>query len=280
VSTVRVAVQLHPQHGAYAELRRAVARADELGVDLLYTWDHFFPLYGDPDGPHFECWMLLSAWAEQTSRVELGPLVTCTSYRNPHLLADMARTVDHVSGGRFVLGIGAGWFERDYEEYGYDFGTAGARGRALGEALKAIRTRLERLNPTPVRPIPILVGGVGERITLRLAAEHADVWHAMFPERPEELVPKVEALEQWCDSIGRDPGEIERAVGVEPYDLDRFLAEDADDYLAAGFTQFTLGVSGPNWELGDAIEAWLAWRNARRLSRPRRAHEQSPRAFR
>jgi probable F420-dependent oxidoreductase len=280
VSTVRVAVQLHPQHGAYAELRRAVDRAEELGVDVLYTWDHFFPLYGDPDGPHFECWTLLSAWAEQTSRIELGPLVTCTSYRNPQLLADMARTVDHVSGGRFVLGVGDGWFARDYEEYGYDFGTDTTRGRALGEALAAIRTRMNRLNPPPVRPTPILVGGVGERITLRLVAEHADVWHAMFPERPEELAPKIEALERWCGAIGRDPGEIERAVGVEPYDLERFLAEDADDYLASGFTQFTLGVSGPDWELGGMIEAWLAWRDARRPSTPRRVHERSPHAFR
>jgi probable F420-dependent oxidoreductase len=259
---VRVAVQLHPQHGAYAHLRRAVDRAEALGVDLLYTWDHFFPLYGDPDGPHFECWTLLSAWAEQTSRIELGPLVTCTSYRNPQLLADMARTVDHVAGGRVVLGIGAGWFERDYGEYGYDFGTAGTRGRALGDALTAIKRRWDLLNPPPVRRPPILVGGVGERITLRLVAEHANVWHAMFPERPSELVPKVAALERWCASVGRNPGDIERAVGVEPYDLQRFLAEDADEYLAAGFTQFTLGVSGPEWELGAAIEDWLTWRDA------------------
>src|SRR5439155_10340359 len=104
----------------------------------------------------------------------------------------------HVSGGRFVLGIGSGWFRHDYDEYGYGFGTKGTRGRALAEALPLIRARLAKLNPPPVRPLPILVAGRGERITLRLVAEHADAWHAGFPERADELVPKVAALERWC----------------------------------------------------------------------------------
>jgi probable F420-dependent oxidoreductase len=260
---VRVAIQLHPQHGDYADLRRAVDRVEESGADILYTWDHFFPLYGDSDGAHFECWTLLAAWAEQTSRVELGPLVTCRSYRNANLLADMARTTDHIAGGRFVLGIGSGWFRRDYEEYGYEFGTAASRGRALAEALRIVKQRWDRLNPPPIRRPAILVGGVGERFTIPIAAEHADVWHAMFPARPDELEPKIAALERSCRDIGRDPTEIERAVGVEPDDLERFLADDAEVYVEAGFTQFTLGITGPSWDVGGPIEDWLAWRDER-----------------
>jgi probable F420-dependent oxidoreductase len=257
---IRVAAQLHPQHGTYRDLRDEAVRAEALGYDLLYTWDHFFPLYGDRDGPRFESWSLLSAWAEATERIELGPLVACTSYRNPQLLADIARTVDHVSGGRVVLGLGAGWFRRDYDEYGYEFGTIGSRIAAMGEAIPAIRRRLDALNPPPLRRMPLLIAGTGLRRTLRLVAEHADAWHASFPDRPAELEPAVAALRRWCAEVGRDPADIEWSVGVEPNDLDRFLAEDAQTYITMGFTQFTLGFNGPAWNV-DMGRPWLAWRD-------------------
>ena len=259
---IRVAAQLHPQHGDYAAMRRAVLQAEELGYDIAYTWDHFFPLYGDRDGAHLECWSLLAAWAEATSRIELGPLVACNSYRNPNLLADMARTVDRISGGRLILGVGAGWRQRDYVEYGYPFGTMGDRIEALGEAIPVIVQRLGALRPPPVRRPPLVIGGVGLRRTLRLVARYADGWHAMFPERPAELEPAVTALVGWCREIGRHPADIEWGVGVEPEDLDRFLRQDAEAYVAMGFTQFTLGFNGPDWAVDDGAD-WLAWRDGR-----------------
>ena len=265
---IRIAVQLHPQHGAYAGLRRAAVAADATGYDVLYTWDHFHPLYGPPDGAHFEGWSLLAAWAEATSRIELGPLVACIGYRNPNLLADIARTVDHVSGGRVVLGLGAGWFRRDYEAYGYEFGAIGDRLTTLSRALPVIRDRLDHLNPGPLRRMPILIAGQGEQRTLRLVARYADAWHAAFPDRPEELEPKIAALRRWCAEIGRDSGQIEWGVGVEPEDLDRFLERDADRYVALGFTQFTLGFNGPDWRVEDGA-AWLAWRDERNAAASR-----------
>ena len=270
MDTIRIAAQLHPQHGSYVDLRRAVIEAEDQGYDICYTWDHFFPLYGPPDGAHLECWTLLAAWAEATARIEIGPLVSCNSYRNPDLLADMARTVDQVSQGRAILGIGAGWFQRDYDEYGYVFGTVGDRLSDLEQALPRIGRRLARLNPAPVRPIPLLIAGTGERRTLRLVARHADGWHAGFPTRPAELEPAISALRHWCDVEGRDPRAIEWGVGVEPDDLDRFLAEDAGTYVDLGFRQFTLGFNGPTWDVA-AGRAWLRWRdeaNDRRRSAP------------
>jgi probable F420-dependent oxidoreductase len=257
---IRIAAQLHPQHGSWARLREAAIRIDELGYDLLYTWDHFSPLYGDPDGAHFECWSLLAAWAEATERVELGPLVACNSYRNPSLHADIARTIDHISGGRVVMGLGAGWFRRDYERYGYEFGTFATRIRALGRAVPEIIERLAVGNPPPMRRMPILIAGVGRRLTIPIVARHADAWHAFFPERPSELEPVVARLREECAFIGRDPASIEWSVGVDPDDLDRFLAEDAERYVAMGFTQFTLGFNGPGWSVEGGVR-WLEWRD-------------------
>jgi len=251
---VRIGVQLQPQHADYARIRAAVAEAEEAGVDVVFNWDHFFPLRGDADGKHFECWTMLGAWAEATERVEIGALVSCAGYRNPELLADMARTVDHISGGRLILGIGAGWFRRDYDEYGYDFGTPGSRLATLADALPRIQARWERLNPPPTRTIPILVGGGGERKTLRCTAEHADIWHGFGD--AETIAHKSRVLDEHCADVGRDPAAIARSAGVQSAP-----EEVADAMLAAGVTLFTIGVGGPRYDLG-LLRDWIAWRDA------------------
>jgi probable F420-dependent oxidoreductase len=231
-------VQLHPQATTVDELRTAWKAADALGVDSIWTWDHFYPLYGDADAAHFEAWTLLSAMAVDTERARIGLLVGCNSYRNPDLLADMARTVDHISGGRLYLGIGAGWFERDYDEYGFEFGTAPGRLRALGESLPRIKARLGKLTPPPEGDLPILVGGGGEQVTLRLVAEHADAWNTFGP--PATYQRKNEVLDDWCRKLGRDPREIERTVGISPTEVD-----DADAYLDAGASHLIVMTGHP-----------------------------------
>ncbi len=251
---VRIAVQLQNQHGDYREIRRAAAGAEELGVDIVFNWDHFFPLGGEPDGKHLECWTMLAALAEATERVEIGALVSCNSYRNPELLADMARTVDHISEGRLILGIGAGWFERDYLEYGYEFGTAGTRLAALARDLPRIQHRLSRLNPPPTRKLPILIGGGGERKTLRLTAEYADIWHGFG--QAEVIRHKNQVLDDWCREIGRDPSTIERSSGANPH-----RPESGAAFVEAGANLITLGVDGRSGYDLTPLTEWLAWRD-------------------
>jgi probable F420-dependent oxidoreductase len=250
----RVGMQLHPQHTTYASLAAAAQRAEALGVDSIWVWDHFYPLYGDPAGSHFEAYTLLAALAAQTSRAELGIMVTCNSYRNPNLLADMIRTIDHISGGRAILGIGSGWFERDYQQYGYEFGTALGRLKALEAALPVIQDRLGKLNPPPLRqPLPILIGGAGEKVTLRLVARYANLWNIIA--EPAEIKRKNALLDSYCREIGRDPAEIERTVvllGDDPL-------PSLEAYLETGMTHLILG-SGEPWNFAG-LEKLLAWRD-------------------
>ncbi len=199
---------------------------------------------------------MLGAWAEQTERVEIGALVTCNSYRNPELLADMARTVDHISNGRLILGIGAGWFEKDYDQFGYEFGTAGSRIAELAEAMPRIRKRLAEGNPAPTREIPVMIGGGGEKKTLRIVAEHADIWHSFAD--LDTLSRKSAILDEHGAAVGRDTAAlVERSVPAQGDP-----AETGDAFLAAGATLFTVGVSGPDYDL-TTLKAWIDWRNTR-----------------
>ncbi len=270
---IRVGVQLHPQHCTYSQLAQAATTADELGFNTLWTWDHFYPLYGsegapmgealppnagDPKerGDHFEGWTLLTAFACLTKQVEIGMMVTCNSYRNPQLLADIFRTADHVSNGRMILGLGSGWFERDYVEYGYEFGTAVGRLKELEANIPLIRSRLSQLSPPPLRnPVPIIIGGGGEKITLRLVAEHATMWN--YFGTPDEIKHKISVLNGWCEKIGRNPNEIEKSILL----TDPSLASNLDAYLEAGITHFIFGLGTP-FDF-DAIRPVLSWRDSK-----------------
>jgi probable F420-dependent oxidoreductase len=208
-------------------------------VDSLWIWDHFFPVTGEAEGTSFECWALIAAMAADTSQATVGSLVASCGYRNPDLLADMVRTVDHISGGRAVLGLGAGWFQRDYTAYGYDFGTAGSRLAALDDALVRVRARLPELRPPPLGRLPVLVGGSGEKVTLALVAQHADAWN--FTGSLEEFGHKNRVLDDWARRLGRDPGTIERTISV--FSEDELLP--LGDYVAAGAEHVIRSVRDP-----------------------------------
>lgn len=256
MTPIRIGTQLHPQHTSYESFAAAVQRCEALGVDTIWNWDHFFPLHGDPQGNHFEGWTLLTAMATLTSRAEIGCLVTCNSYRNPALLSNMAKTVDHISGGRLILGIGAGWFARDYQEYGYEFGTAPGRLRALRDALPVILERWKVDVPPPVRnPIPILIGGGGEKVTLKLVAQYANIWNSFGP--PETFRHKCEVLDGWCREVGRDPAEIERSVLISRPDE----IQAVESFVQAGATHILLGLDEP-WNFAD-LEHLVKWRDSR-----------------
>lgn len=258
---VTIGVQLQQEHAPYSKIRETVTELENLGIDTLYNWDHFFPLYGDPDGANYEGLTLTAAWAEQTSRVQLGNLVLCNSYRNPHLLADMARTIDNISDGRFLLGIGAGWFEKDYTEYDYEFGTAGKRLDHLRDNLPIIVDRLNKLNPAPVRKIPILIGGGGEKKTLPLVAQYADIWHYFVDE--ESYKRKTQLLEQYCKDIGRNPADIEHSASVDqtnPNTPPASYADSAQKLYDWGITHIIASTDGPNYNL-DGIKELVRWRD-------------------
>ncbi|MCA9790663.1 MAG: LLM class F420-dependent oxidoreductase, partial [Candidatus Eremiobacteraeota bacterium] len=246
----------------------AAKKIDERGFDTLWTWDHFYPLYGvegapldrplprgvDPNrlGDHFEAWTLLTALACITKKVDIGLLVSCNSYRNSNLLADMARTIDHISHGRLIFGIGSGWYEKDYQEYGYEFGTAVGRLKDLEKSLPVIKERWSKLKPAPVRsPIPIMIGGGGEKFTLRLVAEHAHQWNGVGP--PDLMAHKNRVLDQWCEKVGRDPASIERSVALTTPDT----LDNLDQYYQAGMRHFILAMGAPfDFEHADRLLEW------------------------
>jgi probable F420-dependent oxidoreductase len=253
MAKIKIGVQIRPQHTTWEAYQRAALWADEAGVDVIYNWDHFFPLFGPNDGDHFEAWTLLAALGGQTKRAQISCLVFCMSYRNPALLSNMAKTLDHITGGRFQLGIGAGWAKRDYDEYGYEFGTPGSRLKHLERGLEIIKDRWFKDPPKPVNgTIPILIGGGGEKVTLRIVAKHADAWHTHGV--PQEWARKSAILDEWCAKVGRDPASIERVCAARPEQFDVL-----DDYVKAGAGQLIYGWDQP-WDTKE-LEYLLDWRD-------------------
>jgi F420-dependent oxidoreductase-like protein len=228
---VSLGVHVGQQAVPMAELRSLWRRLDDAGVDWISVWDHLYeapPAGGTVD--HFEALSTLGALAADTSRARIGCLVFCVLYRNPGLLAKAATTLDHISGGRFELGLGAGWHEPEAEAFGYEFPPVGRRLDQLEEALPLIRSLLTQDRtthdgehfrtvdasclPAPVQDrLPIWVGGTGEKRTLRMAARHADGWNAAYvsAERFGELNA---VADRWCESEGRDPATLRRSVNL------------------------------------------------------------------
>ncbi len=229
----RLGVLLWSQATEWAAFAAAARRVDELGYEHLWTWDHLYAIFGDPLQPIFEGWTTLAAWAGLTRRARLGLLVGANTFRNPGLLAKLATTLDHISEGRAILGMGGAWFETEHTANGIDFGSGfGQRLDWLDEAVSTARTLLDggavtsapgahyafedlRLQPPPVQPhLPIMIGGSGERKTLRTVARYADLWNAMGS--VAKLQHKGDVLRRHCDEVGRDPATIEWTVGCKP----------------------------------------------------------------
>ncbi len=251
---LRLGFQAWGQYVTWPELMQIGADIDDLGLDELWSNDHFMPLAagaegadGGLEGPVFEGWSTLFGWAGRTGRARMGCLVSGAGYRDPALLVKMATALDHATGGRAALGLGAGWFEPEHQAFGWSFPPLGQRIDRFGEAAIVCRRLLDgeavsvdgawfttfeaRNDPPPLQArLPLVIGGSGERRTLRIVAEVADVWNA-DGDTPESFARRSEILDEHCREVGRDPATIERTVGLPPL-LIRSTRGEAVDALA------------------------------------------------
>jgi alkanesulfonate monooxygenase SsuD/methylene tetrahydromethanopterin reductase-like flavin-dependent oxidoreductase (luciferase family) len=280
------------QYTPWAEFREAGIRADRLGFDSIWTWDHLYPIVGSHEGPMYEGWLTLAAWAEATERARIGLMVGANTFRNPALVAKMATTLDHISNGRAVLGIGGAWFETEHRAFGLEFGgSPGERLRWLEEAARIMRGMLRgeqpsgdryytthevRNDPAPLQErMPLLIGGGGEKRTLRIVARYADACNVGGGF--DNVKRKDEILREHCRSVGRDESEIERTAGMgiciirdDPAEAERVAAatferngnaepwknqligtperviEAMRPYLGIGFRHFIIGFPSPH----------------------------------
>jgi alkanesulfonate monooxygenase SsuD/methylene tetrahydromethanopterin reductase-like flavin-dependent oxidoreductase (luciferase family) len=233
VSDIKLGVLLWSQATDWPSFESAACRVDELGYEHLWAWDHLYAIFGDPYQPIYEGWLTLGAWAKATTKARLGLLVGANTFRNPGLVAKLATTLDHISDGRAIMGLGGAWMEPEHREHGIDFGSGhGQRLDWLEESVAAIRSLLDggtvtsppgghyemqglRHQPLPIqRRLPIMIGGSGEKKTLRTVARHADMWNGMGT--LETMRRKTEVLLAHCAAEGRDPAEIEWTLGCKP----------------------------------------------------------------
>lgn len=250
-ASLRIGFQVWSQAVDWKALVDAGRAVDALGFHSLWANDHFYPIAGNRDGlltghdgPVFEAWMTLAAWAPVTSRVRLGCLVSGAGYRNPALLVKMATALDHMSGGRAILGLGAGWHEREHRAFGFEYPTLRERLDRLEESAGVVRGLLDgetvtlagrwarsetaRNDPPPVQPrLPFLIGGSGERRTLPVVARYADAWNGEGD--PATFARKNAILDGLCAAAGRTPGSIVRTVGLPPV----CIRDSRDEAVAA-----------------------------------------------
>lgn len=262
---VAYGIKTPPQHGPWADFLDVWRAADDMAIfESAWTMDHFYPLTPPLDGTHLESWTVLAALAQATKRLRLGCMVNGMHYRHPAVTANAAVTLDHISGGRFNLGLGAGWFEPESEAYGIPLGSLKQRFDRFDEGLEVITSLLTneytnfsghyyqltnaRCEPKPVQArIPIVVGGRGPKRTLPAAARWADMWDTTRPDTPAAWKAISDVLDQHCAAIGRDPGEIRRSVHLmwaEEADLSE-MAATAADFAQAGVDLIIFSMRAP-----------------------------------
>lgn len=267
---IRFGIQTGQQGATWQQIEQAWVKADALGYDSLWAYDHFYPIFVDPKGPCFEAWALIGALAHATKRARIGHLVNGNTYRNPCILAKSATTIDHISGGRLNLGIGAGWFELEHQSFGIDFKTVRTRLDALDEACTIIKGMFEREKfsfagehyqvadamclPKPLQSPhpPIMIGGTGRKVLLKLVAKHADMWNSNKP--ADQMADLIEVMRRHGDAVGRDTSEIENTMMMP---LGYKAPKEAQDFLCsitAGMLETTPDQARKAIMIGDKQE--------------------------
>lgn len=264
----RHAIKTPPHHATWGEFLDVWRAADEIEVfESAWNWDHFYPLAEPFHGPNLEGWTMLGALAQATSRIRIGAMVNGMHHRHPAVTANMAATIDHISAGRFELGMGAGWNLMESDAYGIPLGTLQERSDRFEEGMEVIVSLLTReattfkgawfeltdawCEPKPVQDrIPIVIGGKGRRRTLRTAARFADQWDMTFPDQPADWLELDEVLRGHCAAVGRDHTEITRSIhlGFDEDTEPAELSEQAERF-------FDAGVDVVVWSMRGAMDA-------------------------